>query len=124
MPKSICRSIEAAHGNLYFGFENCLAKFDFVEREMVAVPAFDKEWVYDIIKVLPSLMIIVTSNDWVGFNPEKNQKTPIEQIFKDTSASFKPFALTLHAETQYFDKKKAKVMYENLKQHLNSHFLF
>ncbi|MES2776951.1 MAG: histidine kinase [Bacteroidota bacterium] len=112
MPKTICRSIVSdASGGLYFGYENCLAKFDFTERKLVVVPAFKNQWVYDIFSLLPSLMIVVTSNDWMAFNPEKNEKIPINQVLKDTSAIYRPYAITQNARTLYFTNKKGLFSY-------------
>lgn len=122
MPKSICRSITAgSSGNLYFGFENCLAKFDYRQRKLVTVPAFENHWVYEIFMLSPSLMMVITDKEWTGYDHEKNEKIPLKNIFRDSAATLRPFAITQDENTLYFTNRKGLFTYNHQQKKLH-HF--
>ncbi len=108
MPKSICRYITSdTLGNLYFGFENCLAKFDYRQRKLLTVPAFENEWVYEIFVLSPSLMMVITDKDWIAYNPQKNEKIPLKNFLPDSAATLRPFDITQQQNTLYFTNRSS-----------------
>lgn len=124
MPKSICRSITAdPSGNLYFGFENCLAKFDYRLRKLVTVPAFDNHWVFSTFILSRSLMIVITNNDWIAFNPEKKEKIPIDQILKDSAASVRPFGMAQKGDSLIFTNKNGLFLFHHGQKKVNRYAL-
>ena len=88
VPQTICRSIVSdGSGRLFFGFENCLAEFDFENMQLRKVEALKDNWVFDILPLNDTSIFIVTYSSWVHYNPKTSKVSPAMDLIGDSTAA-------------------------------------
>ena len=71
---TICRSMASdASGRFFFGFENGLGQYDFVHKSIRMVPAAGNAWVLDMQPVNDTLLMLLTYDGWMRYNPVSQQ---------------------------------------------------
>ena len=112
IPKSICRTIVSdSSGRLFFGFENCLAEFDFQRRQLRKVEALQDNWVFDIMSLNDTSMFIVTYNSWVHYNPMTQKVTPVKNYINDSLASGRLLSGFVSGGKMYYTNRNGMYAY-------------